>query len=147
MQLEPTPAESYSATSTWRVPVPTIERARSLIPGLIGPEATLRGWLIVGAISLVVLFGAAIWTGYSTVEERTRWISEELADVERSAEFAADLEATIRQQIELGTRYLESGDPALRATSRPPSRSGPLSSSSATVSASSPPPSAMRWRR
>src|SRR5690606_22844225 len=111
---ETTPNDSYASQSAIRAPMARPARARSAIPGLIGPEATLRGWLLVGAVALVVLFGAATWTGYSTVEERTRWISEQLAGVERSAEFAADLESTIRQQIDAGTGYLGTGDPVLR---------------------------------
>jgi methyl-accepting chemotaxis protein len=69
---------------------------------------------LVGAISLVALFGAATWSGYTTVEELTRSISEQLAGVERSAQFSTDLETALRQQIEAGNRYVTTGDPMAR---------------------------------
>lgn len=98
--------DSFSATE-FQGTLP--RRLIGALPGLFGPEATLRAWMLLALFTFVALFGIATWSGYSTVERLTAGVAEELGQVRRSATFTRDLETTLRQQIEAGLVHAADG--------------------------------------
>ncbi len=77
--------------------------------------ATLNGWLLLGGVGLMSVFGFAIAIGYTTVGNLTSAISEQLAQVERETEAVANLEVAVRDQLAAARVYIASGDRPNRA--------------------------------
>ncbi len=75
--------------------------------------STLRGRLVVGAIALIALMGAATWIGYATVDELTEEINQRLTSLARTTEIGHDLEQLIMNQVTAGEAYLSSGTEAV----------------------------------
>jgi hypothetical protein len=74
---------------------------------------TLRGRLALGAAVLLALIGAATWIGYATVETLAEITTERFDALRESTRIGASLEGLIASEIELGQRYLTTGDPAV----------------------------------
>jgi methyl-accepting chemotaxis protein len=73
--------------------------------------ATLKGRLLLGAAALLALFAAATWVGVATVERLTAEMSGRFDGLAASTEIGARLETLIMDQLAVGERYLEEGDP------------------------------------
>jgi methyl-accepting chemotaxis protein len=74
---------------------------------------TLRGRLVVGAVVLLGLMGAATLIGYTTVDTLTQEMARRFSSVGASTRIGANLESLILDQIQTAEGYLETGDPAL----------------------------------
>jgi methyl-accepting chemotaxis protein len=73
--------------------------------------ATLKGRLLLGAAALLGLFAAATWVGVATVERLTAEMSGRFDGLAASTEIGTRLETLIMDQLAVGERYLEDGDP------------------------------------
>lgn len=73
--------------------------------------STLKSRLIVGAIALLGVMGAATWVGVATVDTLTDEMTRNLSALGTSTQIGAELEDLILRQFAEGEEYLRTADP------------------------------------